>query len=277
MFIKLMLLGSILIINTIWLSMLQIHFAPTTPTTLYVLDVGQGDASLIITSQNKVILIDAGPHKNILAPFSHYLPPFVSYIDLVILTHPHADHLDGLLSLFSRYHVRGILITNIAYSGVGYSRFLTMARQLDVPIYFAQADVDWQLEDGLTLDVLFPFTSLEGATFRNVNNASVVLMLKAKSTQCLFTGDMEKELEMLLVDYYQNYLAANCLKVGHHGSKTSSMPQFLQFVHPETMFVSVGVENNYHHPDELTLYRLCYYGTVYRTDQVGTIKKILLQ
>lgn len=244
---------------------------------LSILDVGQGDAILLTTAQNKHILIDGGPGQNILSPLSGHLPPFDRTIDLIIITHPHADHLDGLLAVLRQYTVRGVLFTNVTYTSTNYTRFLVEARKAGVLLFTARADEDWLLENNLLLDILFPFDDLGKSLFRNINNSSLVFKLIASQDICLFTGDMEKELERILWIYYQNSLQANCLKVAHHGSKTSSSSPFLQFVKPQEMWISVGANNNYKHPDQGTFSRLSALGSVFRTDKVGTITKILLQ
>ena len=124
--------------------------------------------------------------------------------------------------------------------------------------------------------MLYPFASLSGLNFKNINDASTVMMLHNKEQNILFTGDMEEDLEVIVSAYYGEKLQAQGLKVGHHGSKTSSSELLLQQVQPQEMFISVGKNNTFHHPDPLTLSRLKTWGVVKRTDEVGTIKKILL-
>ena len=238
-------LGLCMFAHILVLVIMTFVIVPAAQLTLSILDVGQGDATLLVTAKGKVVLIDAGPGQNVLAPLSKALPPFVRHIDLLVLTHPHADHIDGALALLPRYSLGGVIITNVAYKSVNFTRFIAEIHKKNIPLFVAQADMDWQLENGVIVDILFPFTAISQKNFRNVNNSSLVFLLSTPYTRCLFTGDMEKELETLLLRYYQNLLAASYLKVAHHGSKTSSSPAFLQMVRPKEMWISVGKKNKF--------------------------------
>nr|MBP7057502.1 DNA internalization-related competence protein ComEC/Rec2 [Candidatus Gracilibacteria bacterium] len=127
------------------------------------------------------------------------------------------------------------------------------------------------------LDILYPFSLFDPERqFKNVNNASVVMLLRVSDWRCLLTGDMEAPLEQILGDYYGVRLQANCLKAAHHGSKTSSSPGFLRLVQPAEILISVGPQNRFHHPSAETVNNLQHWGVVKRTDKVGTITKKLL-
>lgn len=257
---------------------LVVYFLPAkTPVAFWALmDVGQGDASLLHTAGGLNILIDSGPNESVLTALDHVLPPFDRRIDLFFITHPHADHLSGALYILDRYQVGGVVMSDVKYQSMQYDFLKKKIREKGILLFEAKADQDWQIDGDTILDVLFPFTSLRGQVFKNVNNASVVIMLKTTSEQILLTGDMEEELELLLGQYYGHKLAAEGLKVGHHGSKTSSSELLLNLVKPKEMFISVGRNNSFHHPSIQTLARLQKLGSVKRTDEVGTIIKILL-
>ncbi len=248
-----------------------------TPTAFWaVLDVGQGDASLLHTANGYNILIDTGPDESVLTALDHVLPPFDRTIDLLFITHPHADHLSGALYVLDRYQVGGVVMSAVNYQSVQYNFLKKKIHEKGILLFEAKADQDWQIDSDTVFDVLFPFVSLHDQVFKNVNNASVVMMLKTTREQILLTGDMEEELELLLSRYYGDKLAAQGLKVGHHGSKTSSSELLLNLVKPKEIFISVGRNNSFHHPSTQTLARLQQLGSVKRTDEVGTIIKILL-
>ncbi|MBI4835813.1 MAG: MBL fold metallo-hydrolase [Candidatus Abawacabacteria bacterium] len=258
------------------LGMLYGLYPISNQTRIYFLDVAQGDATLIVTSRGHTILIDAGPQQNILAPLAKYLPPFQSTLDLIIFTHPHADHIDGVLALTKHYRIGAFMLTDVDYKSINYEKVKNIAVTKNILLIRAQADEDLVIDD-ITINILFPFASLAKLAFANINNASIVLQVEQGESKCLFSGDMEKELEGLLGNYYGKSLQSNCLKVGHHGSKTSSTYPFLQLVNAQEMFISVGRNNRYGHPNRATLYRLCGFGAVYRSDEVGTMGKFLLQ
>lgn len=251
---------------------------PANPPVAFwaVLDVGQGDASLLHTATGYNILIDTGPDESVLSALDQVLPPFDRTIDLLFITHPHADHINGALYVLDRYHVGGVVMSDVQYQSVQYDLLKRKIREQGVLLFEARSDQDWQIDQQTSLDILFPFTTLHNQLFKNVNNASIVMMLKTRAEQILLTGDMEEELELLLSKYYGDKLAAQVLKVGHHGSKTSSSELLLHLVRPNEMFISVGHHNSFNHPSAQTLARLQQLGNVKRTDEVGTIIKILL-
>jgi competence protein ComEC len=241
-----------------------------------MLDVGQGDAVLIHTKAGHNILIDAGPDTSILYALDEVMAISDRTIDLIFITHPHADHLGGALYILQHYHVGGVVMSNVAYNSGQYALLKKEIASKGILLFEPQAEWDWRLSNDLYLDILFPFGPLNSATFKNLNNASTVSMLRSSGYQMLLTGDMEEELELLLSIYYGTQLKATDLKVGHHGSKTSSSPLLLNLVQPQEVFISVGRKNSFHHPSETTLERLTFWGSIKRTDEVGTITKILL-
>jgi len=237
---------------------------------MWILDVGQGDAILIQTPERQYILIDGGADGKTLEQLSQHLPFFVRTLDLVILSHPHADHLVGLLPLFERYKVGKLLITGVDYKSNAHDALWREIYDREIPFLMVRAGEDYRL-GSLFLDIVYPFSSLQGQTFSNVNNSSLVFRLIFGEQIFLFTGDLEAEKEHVLVQEDLN-LRADFLKVGHHGSKTSSTEAFLNAVQPAVAFISCGVNNPFHHPFPATVERfLKRKTTLYRTDLDGTI------
>lgn len=243
-----------------------------------VLDIGQGDAVLVTTPEQHHILVDGGPDAAVLSELGAALPLGFRSLDLVVLTHPHLDHMAGLIPVLDRFEVGAILVGGAAYSGEAYDYFLQDLIHFHGPVYFAEAATDFKL-GSVSIDVLYPFENEVGQEFEEVNNSSVVLRLSdAKGDAVLLTGDAEKEVEAELVAAWEAgdlELEADVLKAGHHGSDSSSTPEFLEAVSAKWMLISCGEGNSYGHPHAVTLEKAAALGmTVLRTDVEGRISVV---
>lgn len=239
----------------------------------FVLNIGQGDSILIRTPNAQHILIDGGPDNKVLHELSKVMPFYIHRIDAVIVSHPHADHLNGLIDVLKRYEVGTVIMTGIQYRTPQYKEFLNEIKNREIPISFVRENQDYRL-DNLTLDILYPFDSVQGDTIENQNNASIVFRLLYGEKSFYFSGDLEMEKEAELVHSQLN-LHANFYKVGHHGSRTSSTPQLLDRMKPEFAVISCGIENQFKHPHEITLQHLSERKIqLYRTDLDGTVEAI---
>lgn len=239
-----------------------------------VLDVGQGDAILLTTPEDHHILIDAGPDAKVLTELGEVLPPAFRELDLVVLTHPHLDHLAGLIPVLERFEVGALLISGAAYDSEAYSYFLDQVQGFDGSVYFATADTDFRF-GSVMLDVLYPFINEVGQTFEEPNNSSLVIKAAWEDFSILLTGDAEKEVEAELLAAWEAGeidLEADVLKAGHHGSDSSSTPEFLEAVDADWVLISCGMDNSYGHPHQVTLDKAAAQGmTVFRTDLEGRI------
>jgi competence protein ComEC len=218
------------------------------------LDVGQGD-SILIKKQNQEILIDGGPDTNVINKISKYLPFYDREIELVVLTHPHADHLIGLVEVLKRYKVKKVLLTKVKNGDPGYSEFLDLIENKKIPYDLAQEKLDYNLGENFDLDVLYPLESIEGQPFKELNDSSIIAKLNYKNTSFLFTGDASQEVEKELMA--KNFdLKSEVLKVGHHGSKYSSSLDFLKAVNPKYAIIQSGKDNKFGHPHLIILRHL---------------------
>ncbi len=235
---------------------------------LYMLDVGQGDALMIVTPDGKQLLIDGGPEPAaLLREVSEVMPFWDRTIDLVLLTHPDADHLGGLPDLLSRYEVAAVADSGQANDTEWYTAWQVAVQQEGVAPLHVQPGQTWQLGKGATLEVLAP----RGIPFETTNQNSIVLRLQYGSFCALLTGDIEAETEARLVN---DGVLSPCqvLKIAHHGSATSTSPAFLEAVRPAYALISVGNNNRFGHPNGDVLQRLADSNVrVFRTDQAGTI------
>lgn len=217
-----------------------------------MLDIGQGDAILIESPEGKRILVDGGPDNSVLQRLGEQLPFFENTIDLMIISHPHADHINGLVEVLKRYDVKKVLLTGIAYPNATYDEFLKTIQEKNIPFEFPIASEDYLIEPDLTLDILYPTKKIFGETFDNANNSSIVAKLNFGETSLMLTGDAEKEeeAEILKQPFDVN---AKLLKTGHHGSKTSSSPPWIAAVNPDNALISAGKDNQFKHPHEETM------------------------
>jgi competence protein ComEC len=232
-----------------------------------ILNVGQGDSILLISPDQHHVLIDGGPGNSVLSELSEVLPESFREIDLMILTHPHLDHIEGLIPVLERFDVKAVMMSAPAYDSMVYDAFLKAVNAEGAILYFADAEVDFRL-GSLTLDTLYPFEPVTNKTMKNVNNASPVI----KVNDCLLlTGDSELEAEAEILEAGID-LDADILKAGHHGSRTSSSWDFLEAVSPSLMLISAGIDNSYGHPHEETLEKASDLGIeIRRTDLEGRL------
>jgi competence protein ComEC len=257
--------------------------ATTAKARVVSLDVGQGDAIFIETEDQKQILIDGGEDETILDKLSKYMPWNDKKIELMVLTHPHADHLNGLNQVLKRYQVDEIWLTGVIDTSSFYLQFLNLLKEKQIPskIIFACGEkkptgctdeVSWS--ENLKAKVLWPEENLEGKKIDNLNNSSIVLKLDNNGQKILLMGDAEEEVEdeLLVSLESKNYLSAEILKVSHHGSSTASSEEFLRAVAPARAIISVG-ENDYGLPTLRVIRRIERLGIeIQRTDETGDIE-----
>jgi competence protein ComEC len=244
---------------------------------LFMLDVGQGDALLIESSDGHTLLVDGGPDPDVaLRRLGETLPFYRHSIDVVLLTHPHQDHVAGLVEVLRRFDVRLILDSGRAFANPTYAAFLSLARnEASGRLIVARAGQRYLLGDGTSLTLLYPSAADVAAPLPDddINNASLVGLLRFGDFTALLTGDAEAPVEARLVS--RGLLGpVNVLKVGHHGSSSSTGAALLDATRPQTALISVGLGNDYGHPAAVTLRALAARPglIVHRTDTEGTIE-----
>ncbi|MBU0667616.1 MBL fold metallo-hydrolase [Patescibacteria group bacterium] len=238
---------------------------------VYYLDIGQGDSILVRTPLSHYVLIDGGPDDKVLQEMAAVMPFYERTIDLVILSHPHADHVDGLIPVLERYNVKAVMLTGISYNYAGYERFLYLIKERGVSVLFVNGKVDYRLGN-IVLDIVFPLESLQGAHFENVNNSSISFRLMFGGSIFYFSGDLEVEGEAKILAAGVD-LRADVLKAGHHGSRTSNSKALLDLMKPQWAVISCGVDNKFKHPHPETIEHFQERGIeFYRTDLDGRVE-----
>ncbi len=241
------------------------------------LSVGQGDSFFIETPGMDKILIDGGPDANVLQKLAENMPFWDKEIDLVILTHPDADHVTGLIDVLQRYKVDDILWTGIKRDGDEYQQWLkVLAHQKKMGAKIIIAKSGEEIKAGnVLIDILHPFDSLQGQYFKtDDNDTGVVSRLIYGRDSFLFAADITSKEEQKLVDAKSD-IASDVLKVAHHGSKYSTSDNFLAAVNPKIAVISCGKNNQYHFPTPEVLQRLENFGIkMFRTDKDGDVKFI---
>jgi len=236
------------------------------------LDVGQGDAVLIKTPGGQNVLIDGGPDKTVIKRLGENLPWWDKQIDLMILTHPHDDHVTGLIEVLKRYRVKRILYTGATHNAPNYLTWLKTVRDKEVPLTIVDKARTVALSQSVKLEILYPEKSLLNKTLADLNDSSIVLQLIYGQNKFLLTGDAGLAVEKALLASGAD-LAADVLKVGHHGSEYSTSQEFLDKVKPRLAVIMVGKDNDFGHPNLRIIKRLERAGArIFRTDGVGTVK-----
>jgi competence protein ComEC len=235
-----------------------------------MMDVGQGDAVLITDPAGFQVLIDGGPNNGaIVRQLEHVMPIFDRSIDVVVLTHPDADHVGGLADVLDRYHVSTIVDNAVPKKTEDALEFRSKSLDEGADIRSVYAGQSIRTPGGLVFDVLSPHA---GSHEEEVNEYSITMRLRYGDISYLFTGDIGSTVEeRLIASYADAALQSTVLKVPHHGSRFSSSLGFVKAVAPRLAIASYACENSYGHPAGATVRRYQYVGVpVYTTCDRGT-------
>lgn len=229
----------------------------------HFIDVGQGDSSFIELPNGDTMLIDAGT--------ASYGDDIIEYIeslgyqdiDYVVATHPHADHIGGMAEVIDAFDIETVYMPKAVSTSKTYENLLETIQDKGLSIHTGRAGVEVLNTDDLTILMFAPVQE----EYSNLNNYSIVLKITYGDTSFLYTGDAEDSLDEITGD-----IEADVLKVGHHGSDTSTTSDFLARVNPSYAVISVGEGNSYGHPALSTIELLeGYTSNIYRTDLNGTV------
>ena len=254
---------------------LALDHRPDGIVRVVVLDVGQGDGILVEGGRGGRLVVDGGPDPGrLLVALDERLAPWDRHIDVLVLTHPHEDHVAGLATLLSRYRIGRVYEPGMLGPGPGYRAWAAALGTGGPPRGRLSTGDELRL-DQIRFRVLWPDPNrvperpADGGTA--INNVSIVLLGEVGAQRFLLAGDIEEGIDPVLVQ--RGLPGVDLLKVAHHGSKTSSTPAFLAAVHPRVAVVSAGKGNPYGHPAPATIDRLhAIARETYRTDTDGTVE-----
>ena len=200
------------------------------------------------------------------------MPFYDRSIDTVILTHSDADHITGIVEVAKRYKIKLLVTSGIATTSTAYMELERIISKNKTKIVEAKRGDELSIGNGAVFKIIYPFER-GGGNFKKTNNASIVARLDYGEASFLFTGDIESPVERKLVFLAKEDIDVDVLKVAHHGSKTSSIEEFLKAISPEAAVISAGKNNRYGHPAPEVVNRIeSFKGSVYRTDVSGTVK-----
>lgn len=230
----------------------------------HFIDVGQGDANLIELPNGETMLIDAGIQSSGDDIVEYIEKLGYDTIDYVIATHPHADHIGGMAEVIDAFNIETIYMPRAVSTSKTYENLLETIQDKGLSIKTGRTGVEVLNEENLDIVMVAP----NSEDYSNLNNYSIVLKITYGDVSFLYTGDAEEDnLEEITSD-----IASDVLKVGHHGSDTSTSKDFLEKVQPKYAVISVGEGNSYGHPAASTIELLQEYtNNIYRTDLNGTI------
>lgn len=238
-------------------------------TSISMLDVGQGDSFFIQTKNGKQMLIDGGRDAGVLAALTRVLPRNDRSIDVVIATHPDMDHVGGLSMIVARYKVGAVLVSGVQGDTEAYRELLERIHEKGIPLVVARAGMKLSFSDSESFTVLFPDRDVFDW---ETNTASVVGVLRSGKRGVFLSGDSPVPIEQYLVKKDPAVLDVDILKLGHHGSRTSTSAALLRVATPEVALISAGRDNSYGHPHNEVLTLLHDFDIPYLSTQTeGTV------
>jgi beta-lactamase superfamily II metal-dependent hydrolase len=214
-------------------------------TSVSMLDVGQGDSFFIQTSTGKQMLIDGGKDATVLGELAKVMPWGDRSIDIVLATHPDMDHIGGLDEVFKRYKVDMFLTSEVGGETQEYKHLISLVSNKKIPAYFVRQGMKFDLSSTEYFLVLFPDREVKGW---ETNTGSVVGKFVSGERSVLFTGDSPAPIEQYLSKSIPELLDVDILKLGHHGSRTSTTAAYLKVTTPSLTLISAGKNNSYGHP-----------------------------
>ena len=255
---------------SLYLSFLQTN-NNTDIAQMIFFDIGQGDSILIITPENEKILIDGGPGNYLINEIGKHLSFYDNYIDVMILTHAHDDHVSGLNEILKRYDIGLILYPgDIDYGAESYLTWLGLIKENELNLQSVDAGVIYNFSSS-TLEILYPFVSYDGRSVDDVNATSIVAKFCYIEVCLMLTGDATATVEQSILESGQ-IVAADILKVAHHGSQYSNTEAWLQAVNSGVAIIQSGLDNKFNHPHLRVIKRLNRLGIeVLRNDLLGEI------
>lgn len=241
---------------------------------IFFIDVGQGDSTLIITPDKKTVLVDGGGSdsfdvgEKVLLPY--LLDRRILKVDYVLISHFDTDHCGGILTIMEKVKVKNIIISEQAEHSENYERFKKLMIHKKIRLIEVKKGDKIKIGRYSEFKILFPTSRL--LSENSLNNNSIVAQFNYNNFKMLFTGDIEKLAEQQILKTEKAEIRADILKVAHHGSKTSSIPEFIKAVRPKIALIGVGKNNTFGHPNQQTIKNLenikC---RIYRTDLQGEI------
>lgn len=261
---------SLIIVVIIFLLFLSMFFINSSEKRVEIdfLDVGQGDASLIKLPNNKIILIDGGPDNIVLKRLGENLPFYQRRIDLIILSHPHDDHIIGLLEIIRRYKVGAIIYVGEEENPELLTLLISTAKSKNISLTDLRDEANINYSPACSLHLL----NSESLKIKKDDNNSIATKLDCDLMTALFSGDNNSTVETALLKTKYDW-SAGVFKASHHGSKTANSEVFLRAVKPSVFVVSVGVDNRFGHPNSEVLERAERLKIdIKRTDKMGTIR-----
>ena len=250
----------------------QVYDIPEGSVEFHFIDIGQGDAELILVD-DKAILIDTGnTGSDDREKLTNYLEKLnITKLEYFIATHPDSDHIGSAAYVVENYDIKNVIMSPKTHTTQTYEKFITaLENKEEINVINAQEKLGESINVGeLEMKILGPIGEYSS---KDNNNPSVVIMARWGNTKVLLTGDAEAEAEERLIEEYAEALDCDVLKVGHHGSRSSSQDSFIKYVKPEYAIISCGVDNDYDHPHPETLETMEKYNVeVHRTDLEGSI------
>lgn len=233
---------------------------------VHYIDVGQGD-SILIQVNSKNILIDSGPYENRNNVVKYLKEQQIKTLDFVIATHPHEDHIGGMAAVINNFKVSSFYAPKVTTNTETFENMVSALKKHNLNITVAKPGLNLDLGNNTTCQFIAPIKNY----YTDLNNYSAVLRLTYKDNSFLFMGDAQKLSEEQILNKGFN-VSCDVLKVGHHGSSTSTSEVFLSKASPKIAIISCGKNNVYGHPHSETLEKLKSKKiTVYRTDKDGTV------